>query len=153
MRSGLRLPVVWLAATLIAAVGGCKDPFGAPPPRKLTNQQVTQALATLNISLPVTAAVVNSEFVTGWQDESLVVQITMPREDLSEFLAGSPFAGAELQSKQSEVWVPHAWGWKAETCTSFRSGQVALPDAEFLSILIDESSPETLIVCIRWNET
>jgi hypothetical protein len=49
--------------------------------------------------------------------------------------------------------VPDWPDWRPSRAQTFRSTQIALPEGEFLNVLVDEDDPEQVIVYLEWFQT
>ena len=87
-------------------------------------------------------------------DTVIYLKAEIARDDLEMFLKNSPFVRAELSGVEKSI-SPEAelpW-WQVEKVESYLSGTVALPNAYWLSILVDLDSQDVCIVYLEWCDT
>jgi hypothetical protein len=147
-----RLSIV-LALTLgIIIYSSCGIPAGQQA--RVTGEQLRDCERKMHISFPPSTQPLGINEVKGWLDDSTYLKVQIPRGDLDGFLKTSPFAGEQLRSDRPDVSDSESipW-WKPESVKNYKSGQVLLPDAKYVSTLLDLDSEDKVIVYLQWNET
>ena len=87
-------------------------------------------------------------------DTVIYLKAEIARDDLEMFLKNLPFVRAELSGVEKSISPePELPWWQVDKAESFLSGTAALPDACWLSILVDLDSPDVCIVYLEWWDT
>lgn len=142
--------VVPASLSIAIALVGCNQshiPSIAPP----TALQRAEFSRNTGLTLPASATAM------GWHeerglDDALWLQVKMPANDLPKFLESPPLRGIEL-SPNSPYFVSGFQMFVATPPTHYRAGQQPLPNAKYLTVLIDESATSEVIIYLMWNET
>ena len=87
-------------------------------------------------------------------DDAIHLKIELPSGAAATFLAGHPLSEARWDAAVSQVQdVPDWPDWRPSRAQTFRSTQIALPEGEFLNVLVDEDDPEQVTVYLEWFQT
>lgn len=88
----------------------------------------------------------------GLGDDSASFKVRVTTVDLDAILAQPPLAGESWRTDRRYVYDANWTGWSPGAASHFRSAQFQLPGLTVLSLLIDDSSDDTKVVYINWNE-
>ena len=90
-------------------------------------------------------------------DDAVFVEIEMSTTEFSTWLQESPFAPKHIAATNRDPF--HVWDavlpeeWTKPRITNWQVGQVRLPNAKYLNILIDYDKVDKIRVFLNWFET
>jgi hypothetical protein len=148
----------WPAVLLVAALvgSGCGVSLtpagGSMKPARPTPAQIASFLQNARITLPASSSPLLYLEVSGGPDGVAWLSVNLPKADLQSFLQASPFRDAMLKPNDEYYLGDFSMLWQTQP-TTHRSGQVRLPNAQVLNILIDETDPATATIYLMWHET
>lgn len=149
----------WVRYILAVALGApglaCRSGKPTASQRSVPSaSQLQDCVTKMRLVLPSDVRVLGWKKMAG-MDDIVFLKISIKPTDVPSFLSSSPFANVPLSRSQQYLHDDDAgeeW-WKPSGSQRYRSGQVTLPAAEVLSILLDESDPDSQVVYLMWHET
>jgi hypothetical protein len=120
----------------------------------VTAEDLRECSSKMQIAFPPSTRALNIMRVTGGPDDAIYLKVEIDRNDLDALIRNSPFASAELRSDRRYVLKERSLSWwDPEGVNNYKSGQVSLPDAKYLNILLDLDSNERIPIYLQWGET
>ncbi|MHC4659221.1 MAG: hypothetical protein ACYS83_08605 [Planctomycetota bacterium] len=148
--------LLWICTVLLAMHPGCKCDSDQSRAAK-AQQKLAQLGTIMHVSFPPSTRLLNYDHTQGWLDDSIILKVEIARDDLEFFLNNSPFAGKTLKTKQQNpipaIGTTGPRWWKVKSVENWQSGSVALPQAEWLKILLDLDKPDKVVIYLDWFET
>lgn len=146
-----------LMAFWLLGCAGAAQPTVAP---HITRTQQARAAASMGLAFPSTPrfllyrrALEGPSLMFG-PDDAIQLKIELPAAAAAAFLAARPLSEARWDTAVSQVHdVPDWPDWRPSRVRMFRSTQIALPEGEFLNVLVDEDDPEQVTVYLEWFQT
>ena len=144
-----RLP---LACLLV--ISGC---FGAAAPTvapNVTHQQQATAARAMGLTFPPGTKFFFYLRESGGPDDAIFLKVELPAAAMPGFLASPTFTGSEWSQDSRSVSDVADWSaWRPSKAVKFRSGQVSLPNAEYLNVLIDDDRQDAEVIYLQWFQT
>ena len=140
---------IFLAVLSSMAADGCKRAASSA----VTPQKLSECSARMSVVFPQSARPIRISESHG-MDDAIFLKVEINRNDLARFIQGSPFAGMVLRTDRHRL-SPRkrlSW-WDVDSIANFQSGEVQLPDASYLRILIGLDKPTKAMLYLEWFET
>jgi len=134
----------------------CKKMASSTTDINKEHQKLAELGRIMHISFPSSARLLDYKHIHG-MDNVILLKIEILREDIRELINSSLFSDKVLRGPednpipQISIIGPH-W-WKVKSVKKWKSGQVRLPDAKYLNILIDLDRQDKTNVYLEWFET
>jgi hypothetical protein len=143
-----------IAVTLLASILfliGCRD-SGPTKGSDITPQQRTMASQAMGVKFPAGAEALLYEYWSGL-DDSLYLKVRMTTSDLETFLTQARFSGVEWENQGQQLrdmeGVPE---WTPSGVGQYRFGEIELPSAEWIWVLIDDTYDDEHEVYFAWHQ-
>jgi hypothetical protein len=119
----------------------------------VTAQQQALAAQSMGLTFPSSTQYLLFERQQG-MDEAIHLKIQLSAAALQQLIDQKPFAGADWSTTQRSVYdMPDVPQWRPTEVARFRSGQLSLPKAEVLNVLIDDADDTNKIIYLMWHQT
>jgi hypothetical protein len=124
-------------------------------PARLIRRKSRNSLVLCKLEFPGDSRVAGLLEEPRGMDRAIFLKIEIKPEDLNGFIAKSPFAATQLTSDSRSVMsnlTAVSW-WTPDNAKTFQSGQVRLPEAKVLKILIDRDKKDKITIYLMWFST
>ena len=119
----------------------------------ITPQKFSECAGRMSVVFPQSARPVGVYERHG-MDDSIHLKVDIDIRDLAQFIQNSPFIGITLSDNSRSVFpLKRLSWWDIENVVKYQSGEVQLPDASYLKILIGLDDPNIASLYIHWFET
>ena len=140
---------IFLAVLAGMAAAGCKRSASSA----VTPQKLSECSARMSVVFPQSARPIRITESHG-MDDAIFLKVEINRNDLGRFIQKSPFAAMVLRTDRHRLSPLKglSW-WDVASVANFQSGEVQLPDASYLRILIALDNTAKAMLYLEWFET